>query len=733
MQADPTVRKDGFVSLLGGVDSSKSAELIGSEQCAFSVNTIFRGGKPRTRARFHQLELTGAGLVALEEQLLLGGGVYFKSTEGDSEIFLAVGGRVLRIQINNFSGTVQDMNTTSRNFLTARTYVCQAENFLILQNGVDNAFIYDGTSLRRARSGSNNPALVVNSITVSGTTATIETAPDPHPFALNDYIDLGGADIGIFQGQHYVTGVPATNELTIEVASSAPTIGSGDLQIRYCPEIPTGSIMAYGQGRIFVASPERDDFVALDIVYGDEQGRVDNILRNTENTYLAEGGSFRLPAFMGRITGMAFVPFQDTTTGQGDLIVYGERGAASFDVSKPRSTWKATPIQRVLFDTFGATSQESIVGFNGDQFFRSTDGERSYRMARAESASYGQTPLSAEVDRVLTQDRQDWLDRVSGINFDRRLLFTADPIQTPFINSILFIEVVSVSEVRIRTRVPHNLLTGYLFEVEGSAYIDGIHTVTSIEDDTTFITSIPVLQPSEMNPTALLLYDPEGVSFDHKVIIALDFTPVAGNSGKGPAAYNGAWAGPDESFRLLLSGMFENEMRAYFVGRTPQDGNTIWEISRDFGGDIDNNDNLRPINCWLETRSFDFRAPFELKKISRADLWVSELSGNVDFKVYFRPDQYPAWVLWHEFNLTAPIVDTAVDHVTGLPVTGLPQYRTQVTLPTPADAGSPVDNRLYRVGFNFQIRIEWVGNCKIEKFMIYANEIPENLQNGGRV
>ena len=122
------------------------------------------------------------------------------------------------------------------------------------------------------------------------------------------------------------------------------------------------------------------------------------------------------------------MPIQDTTTGQGDFLVFCERGTASFSVSTPRDQWNSTQgFQRVVFSNVGATSHDSITTTNADVFFRSFDGLRSYRNAKAELNGYGQVPMSAEMNSVLSFDSQDMLDSVSSIVFDNRLLFTASP------------------------------------------------------------------------------------------------------------------------------------------------------------------------------------------------------------------------------------------------------------------------------------------------------------------
>jgi hypothetical protein len=46
-----------------------------------------------------------------------------------------------------------------------------------------------------------------------------------------------------------------------------------------------------------------------------------------------------------------------------------------------------------------------------------------------------------------------------------------------------------------------------------------------------------------------------------------------------------------------------------------------------------------------------FKNMFELKRLLRGDYWFSNLLNQTEFEVYYRPDQYPAWIFWDSFYL----------------------------------------------------------------------------------
>lgn len=185
-------------------------------------------------------------------------------------------------------------------------------------------------------------------------------------------------------------------------------------------QVPTGTSMAYGLGRLWVANGNQ--FVAGDILGGPT-----SVIDFTENTYLAENGTFKLPSNMGNINGMAFIPLQDTATGQGQLLVGADFGVASVQAQLPRTAWQSTQIQQVALLGIGWASNDANVLLNGDIVFRSYDGVRTYRMARAEQGINGQKPQSMEVNPYVSTDTQRLLKYASGVYFDNRVLITTAP------------------------------------------------------------------------------------------------------------------------------------------------------------------------------------------------------------------------------------------------------------------------------------------------------------------
>jgi hypothetical protein len=432
----------------------------------------------------------------------------------------------------------RDSTQTSRpwpdqNHKTNRHYFCQAEKYLIIQDGVHAPFIFDGENIRRAYDV--NPALsfgtgngTVTSIVVTNRGSGYTSAPTVTITAPGGTSTTATATAVINATSGQVESVTITNAGT--GYTSAPTItfsgGTGTGAKAYAilanpSEVPTGSIMAYGQGRLFIANPNRFEIKALDLVgshvnvsagktaldekfYPLTDPRA-SVLFNTENTYLNEGGSLLMPSFMGRITGMQFVPTQNTVAGQGQLFVFCEFGAATFNVMTPRDQWGTTSsFQTVLYTNIGAVGPDAFAQVNGDLFFRSNDGLRTYKNATAEMETYGNTAMSAEMNYILNQEPIHLLQDVSLAYTDRgRVLMTALPQE---------------------------------------------------------------YQPESINSRSKKVY---------KALISLDFNSMTGSLGKTAAAYDGIWTGLD--MLQVIAGDFGRRDRAFILGLSCN-LNGVWEV-----------------------------------------------------------------------------------------------------------------------------------------------------------
>lgn len=199
-------------------------------------------------------------------------------------------------------------------------------------------------------------------------------------------------------------------------------------------EVPPGTVIAYVQGRLWYALPDGLSFMAGDLVGNPDSGTVaydyhDSILRFTENTYLNEGGTFRVPAGCGEITAMAATAMLDTSQGQGPLQVLCQQNGFSVNTPVDRDVWKNVtyPIQTESLIGAGCSAQQSTINVNSDLWFRAPDGLRSFMIARRQFRDFGNTPQSFEMSGFFDLDQSDLLAFASSMVFDNRYFVTLSP------------------------------------------------------------------------------------------------------------------------------------------------------------------------------------------------------------------------------------------------------------------------------------------------------------------
>ena len=222
--------------------------------------------------------------------------------------------------------------------------------------------------------------------------------------------------------------VQAENFVVIQDGFSKPLIFNGtNLRRANDDEIKCGKVMAYVNGRIWYALPNGFSFRATDIVYGD--GTRASVLKETENTFLNEGGDFAVPSDSGGITAMAVPGNPDTSLGQGPLLVFTPRYVFSVQAPVDRDVWKNLnyPIQAISLLTSGALGSRSAITVNGDVFYRAIDGIRSFIIARRSFSDWGNTPISGEMTPVVENDQTNLLWASSAVVFDNRVLMTSQP------------------------------------------------------------------------------------------------------------------------------------------------------------------------------------------------------------------------------------------------------------------------------------------------------------------
>lgn len=320
---------DGQKTYVGGVASNVEPSILPESHISWGRNIAVRGGFPRQRPGFRMIAQLPEGKIQ--------GGCYFKHSVGS--VAASIGGRLYRCDVSGNSIKIFDVSpTTANSARLPQAWMVQANQHLIVQDGVSKPIIHDGSNTFRAEDD----------------------------------------------------------------------------------EVPVGTCMAFGNARLWVS--DRDNVYAGDLAGLDPESH----LRFTENTYLSTGGAFVFP---GTVTAMAFLPRLDAVTEQGELMVFTNGTVSSIRADVfDRTKWQDTPgMQRLVFPSIGAMGQRSVIASNQDLFFRSSDGIRSIRSTLTDLANNGKTSVSEEVSRVTKQDTNHWLQYVSGVRFDNRILMTAAP------------------------------------------------------------------------------------------------------------------------------------------------------------------------------------------------------------------------------------------------------------------------------------------------------------------
>ena len=409
---------DGSSNLLGGVDEGTQPLLLKEDKVARAINVTMRGGYPATRPGFNRLPLTFAraeyGNWFIDH--IFQGSARYDDFRNSEKIICSVGGRIFRIDPFNGYGvteiTPRKITTTTVAFTTGGNVTPVAVSVSDLTTIYAGYPVYINGKEFMVASKTGAAINVINNEMAAGvgvnTGATVEYLDPNNPNNPNAWFE---------QAEEYHI---------IQDDQSRPIIFTGASSRRAATyfEVPTGSAMAYGNGRLWVAVNRGREFMA-----GDISGGPTGVLGFTENNFLAGGGAFTVGSNVGKIRSMKFVMNLDTSLGQGPLQILCDKAIFSVNAPVERSAWATVtnPIQTISLINFGATGNNSTVLVNGDLFFRAQDGLRSFFIARRDFGTWGNTPISTEMWRTMNNDTPSLLLNSCAVVFDNRLLFTSVP------------------------------------------------------------------------------------------------------------------------------------------------------------------------------------------------------------------------------------------------------------------------------------------------------------------
>ncbi len=112
----------------------------------------------------------------------------------------------------------------------------------------------------------------------------------------------------------------------------------------------------------------------------------------------------------------------------------------------------------------------------------------------------------------------------------------------------------------------------------------------------------------------------------------------------------------------------------------------------------------------------DIKSLTEFCQIQSGEMYLNQIKGDVNVKIYYRPDFYPCWTPWHEFDICAD--DVGLNKKSG--------YRMQIGLgepsPNPVEAAN---NRPLKLGYFFQFRVVITGACQFMGLRVKAYSQPD--------
>lgn len=690
---------DGFISLEGGMDSGRNPSILERNKVAYASNARFRGGFVRNRPGIKKLplifrkvdpshsgyELPDTALQEVFEDNNCQGAAFYSYGNNRGFIFTVIGGRFFGVEL-------RESNSPT---FGGSTVIGHRVNEFVLKKEETTKLLAGGLSLANGASGNVSVGTVANittelnsSISIGGTVFRLNSVTSPQTINITNLTGVAQAKSA---GAVVSYGVRDTNSTANKIVffcqaeqflivqdgvnralifDGASLRRSAFRDSRGQDEVPVGTVMAYGNGRLWVAVGG-SYFIAGDIVGGPTGTALynfnDSILKFTENDYLNEGGYFRVPNQAGIITAMRFIPTPDTSLGQGPLQVFTATHVFSVNVPVDRDNWKNLefPIQTVSLISNGSVSDRSTVLVNGDIFFRAKDGIRSFVVARREMGDWGNTPLSNEVGVILDSDSPSLLSFASAVLFDNRLLMTADPVHVPngcYHRSLIALDFHPISAMATRT----------------SPAFDGVWNLSDVS----------------ANFVQLLVGNYDGK--DRCFSIVRDSSgdnEVWEISKDGKFDYNG------DSTAIAIPSYVETPSYPFIFGLTAPGSDAM-----------------------------------QLKRLEMAEVFVDDIAGTVSFVVKFKPDQAPDWYTWHSWSETVNFQDctNCVAGVNNSLTCAPTNYRARMRLPTPADTCETGQSKLARFGYEFQSRLEWTGSARIKKFRMQALEQQEEASGDCR-
>ena len=716
------VLSDGFISVERGMNESVNPELLLNSELERMVNVDVSSGLAKTRRGFSELQLwtdvatwTDTDGVAVEALSYFKDGKFQGSTvytfQGQEYVVVVSGQLLWRINLSTrelelygWSAGIDDIPHV--NMLTPRCWFCQVEQYMIVQDGVNTPWIISGRAIRRSRGADirgevgTDAQLLKNTggIVDSGAVVAVDASFDSESFRVTVQMDDPVDDLSIgdfctvrFRDDSAETAIvtkisrhdsPPTYELMFDIMRdwttyglkrfdnvAAATYSHGMLTVGRLeqPEIPAGTVTAYGHGRIFVVWADRY-IIAGDIL---KSWKPESVLKFAEISYISGGGALAVPAEMGNITNMMFIQNANAGTGLGSLTVFCDNGVSVFAVQTPRSQWLDVDISTVLFTTNGCVGQYAVQPVNNDLMFLSNDGLRSLRHTASNVAGnsvvFANDVLSENIKQVWDESAK-WAWKYSSICCSK--------------NNVYFLT---------------KAYSGYKLE------------------------SIPrKLNTEDMDETREPIEEVR-----YKGVVSMSVADRA-KTGE-PVVFNGIWTGYE--FLQLVSGTLYGSTQPLVLARDVDGDLQLLSLTNYSGKDGETSTECRIYTGAYDSMAGVMRSANEtlgnvmvwktaLKRFEYMDIWISGIYETVNLTLYCRPFGYTGWVKCGDFEVEAVTSPTERTNA-------WPQFRRKQRITAPRLPCDSVTGLNLMTASSFQFCLEWSGGVQIDKALFFTTLLPE--------
>lgn len=145
---------DGFTSLEGGMDGGSATNLVPRNKVSFAMNSTMRTGYLNNRPGWKNIPLSFPDDDTQSAYIngLFQGGAWYVPDSGNPFAFVSISGHIYRIIPGLVEFSVEDLTPPGdpNKSDLPKVWMCQADSFMVIQDGLDAPFLYDGNTLRRS-------------------------------------------------------------------------------------------------------------------------------------------------------------------------------------------------------------------------------------------------------------------------------------------------------------------------------------------------------------------------------------------------------------------------------------------------------------------------------------------------------------------------------------------------------------------------------------------------------